>query len=112
MFPFSDPKALVPIVSAVLFLIAAALTFTFALYTQHPTPRYWRGGIWSIAGLLASVGVIRLASVVGTITPIEGPQYTAIALCAFTLLLAENVILCRVEHRARRQPGRLELSKK
>ena len=102
MLPFSDPKALVPIISAVLFLIAAALTFTFSLYAQHPAPRYWKDGIRSIAGLLASVGSIRLASVTGAINPTEGPQYTAISILAFTLLLAEAVFLCRVEHRTRK----------
>ena len=99
MLPFfNDPKALVPVLSAGLFLIAAVLTFTLSLYTQHPAPIYWRHAIRNIAGLLASVGVIRLASVIGVISPNEGPQYTALALGAFTLLLAENVFLCRVEH--------------
>ena len=98
MFIFPYPQALVPIV-AILFLVLSALTFSLSIYIRHPVPAYWKHGIRNIAGALGAVGMIRLVAIGGWITPSEVSQYTALALLAFALLLAENVYLCRAEHR-------------
>ena len=87
------------------FIIAAILTFSLSIYLLHPAPAHWKHALRNIAGLLGTVGFIRIAFTAGWLSVTEVTQYTGIGVLAFTLLLAENVVMCRIEHAYHKKRG-------
>ena len=95
--------ALMVTITSACFFLAAILSFVLAQTEAHPTvPPYWRHALRNIGGMLASVGALRIANAAGLLSGPDLIQDTGIAVLAFTMLLAANVWMCRVEHRLKR----------